>query len=60
MTNMTGKEALECLQLNQLIALGFQNKLPMKTIPRTTEALAKALDDLKVIRGLETDEYTSE
>ena len=50
---------LEVLTLAQLIALGFQNKLPMKYLPKGTpyrDFLIKGLGDLKVIKGLETAE----
>lgn len=49
------------LSLQQLVALGYQNKLEsMKCIPRSKtyrEFLIKDLNKLEVIKGLETKEY---
>ncbi len=50
---------LEELTKAQLIALGFQNKIQMKYLPRGKdycEHLIEGLDALKVIVGLETKE----
>lgn len=51
------------LTLGQLITLGFQNKLPMKYLPKNMtqrDYLTAALGALEVIKGLETTEYASE
>lgn len=50
---------LEKLTLNQLIALGFQNDVQMKMVPKGftyKEHLVKKLSALEVIKGLETKE----
>ena len=52
---------LELLTLQQLIALGFQNAIKIKSSPNGKnyrEYLIKELDSLKVIKGLETNEYS--
>ena len=49
------------LTLGQLIALGFQNKVPMKYLPNNIsqrDYLTASLDALEVIKGLETKEYS--
>ena len=50
---------LEALSLAQLIALGFQNKVQMKMIPKgktQREHLVEKLGSLEIIKGLETAE----
>ncbi len=54
---------LSKLTLGQLIALGFQNKIPMKYLPKNMTQrtyITASLDALEVIKGLETPEYSSE
>jgi hypothetical protein len=54
---------LNTLTTPQLAALGFQNKIPMMHNPRTDNYRAYLIDSLcglEVIKGLETNEYTSE
>ena len=49
--------------LGQLIALGFQNKIPMKQLPKNMTQrvyLTASLEALEVIKGLETKEDTTE
>jgi len=50
---------LTSLSLAQLIALGFQNKIPMKSRPTKMSYaafLSRELNNLEVIEGLETKE----
>ncbi len=51
---------LTTLSLQQLVALGFQNKLEMQPPNKCKDFkkyLVEILDELKVIKGLETKEY---
>lgn len=54
---------LNSLTTQQLIALGFQNKIQMMYNPRPDNHRGYLIDSLcglEVIKGLETNEYTSE